>query len=420
MKRIQLIFWREYWGHLSRRSYLLFTFGFPLFFISLPLLGGIALFLAVRLALPPTDPRPIGLIDQSGLLTNATPPIQPVSAEAFADSQSAATALARGQIQAYYEIQPDYWNTGEVIVTYKTAPSEEVDGMVINWLRGYVRAQVSPDLMARLDFGPAIIHRDLTGQRSYSLDSMTQIIIIYMLIYFVRLGGSFTAEYMFGSIASEGWDRTLEIVLTSVSPLQFLLGKLLGLLAIGLTQLAIWGGTLLVLALGASSLLGLDLTGFLLTWEHLGLLVSVLGAAYLLDQMLAAGLGLVRLSGGAGSMLFSTLNAVVGLGLIYATYFVPRNPHTPLAIATSLFPLTAPLVLLVRVIVTEVPAWQLVLSQLLLWGSSIAGLFWLRWLLRANLVSNSTPFNLPRWLNQKFTGGRIPLKIDRGRETGDR
>lgn len=408
MNRIRLIFWREYWGHLSRRSYVLFTFGFPLFFISLPLIGGIALFLAIRLTLPPTNPRPIGLIDQSGLLADTPPPSQSVSVELFADSPTAAAALARGEIQAYYEIQPAYWDTGEVIVTYKTAPSEEVDRMVINWLRGVAQVQVPPELLARLDSGPAIIHRDLAGQRGYSLNSMTQIVIVYMLIYFVRLGGSFTAEYMFGSIASEGWDRTLEIVLTSVSPLQFLLGKLFGLLAVGFTQLAIWGVTLLALGLGANSLLGLDLIGFLLTWEHVGLLLSVLGAAYVLDQMLAAGLGLVRLSGGAGSMLFSTFNALVGLGLLYATYFVPRNPHTPLAVATSLFPLTAPLVLLVRVVVTEVPTWQIILSQLLLWGSSIASVFWLQRLLRANLVASTTPFSLRRWLNQKFTRGYTP------------
>jgi ABC-2 type transport system permease protein len=231
---------------------------------------------------------------------------------------------------------------------------------------------------------------------------MTQVVIIYLLIYFVRIGGSFTAEYMFSSIASEAWDRTLEILLTSVSPLQFLLGKLFGLLAVGLTQLALWAGVILTLSLGTSALMGLDLIAFLLSWEHLGLLISILLGAYLLDQMLAAGLGLVRVSGGAGSMLFSTFNAVVGAGLLYATYFVPRHPHTPLAIATSLFPLTAPLVLLVRVVVTEVPLWQIIVSQLLLWSSSAASLFWLRRLLRANLVANAAPFSWRGWLQQKL------------------
>lgn len=402
MTRIGRIFWREYWGHITRRSYLLFTFGFPVFFMTVPLAGGLILYLAVRAAMPPTDPRPIGLVDQPGILADSPIPNDPVHVERFANPQAAAAALAQGKIQAYYDIQPGYWETGEVISTYKVAPSEAVDGMVINWLRSHIRTQAPPPLLARFDAGAEIIHRDLAGRQGYSLDGMTQMVIVYLLIYFVRLGGSFTAEYMFGSIASEAWDRTLEILLTSVSPLQFLLGKLFGLLAVGLTQLALWGGAVLALSLGTSALLGVDLTGFLLTWEHGPLLVSVLLAAYVLDQMLAAGLGLLRISGGAGSMLFSTINTIVGLGLIYATYFLPRNPHTPLAIAASLFPLTAPLVLLVRVVVTEVPGWQIIASQILLWGSSLVSLFWLRRLLRTNLVANSTPFSLRGWLKQRF------------------
>lgn len=405
MTRIGYIFWREYWGHITRRSYLFFTLIFPLFMLSIPLLGGLILFLAIRAAMPPTDPRPIGLIDPASVLAAAaTDPTQPVAVQRFANSQEAAVALNSGEIQAYYEIQPDYWATGEVIVTYNVAPTEAVDRMVIQWIQAQVRAKVSPDHLARFDAGPTIIHRDLAGRRGYSLDSLTEVAIVYLLIYFMRLGGSFTAEYMFSSIAGEASDRTLEILLTSVSPLQFLVGKLVGLLAVGLTQLGLWGGVVVALSFGTSALLGFDLTGFLLNWEHLGLLSSVLLAAYLLDQILAAALGLLRVSGGAGSLLFSTFNSLVGLGLIYAAYFVPRNPHTPVAIAASLFPLTAPLVLLVRVVVSEVPLWQIGLSQILLWGSSLAGVFWLRRLLQANLIASTTRFELRRWLKEKVNG----------------
>ncbi|MBI1881306.1 MAG: ABC transporter permease [Chloroflexi bacterium] len=402
MTRIGRIFWREYWFHLTRRSYLLLTIGFPLFMLSAPVVGGIILLLAIRAAMPPTDSRPIGLIDQAGLLAGAaTTPNQPVMVQRFADAEEAAVALAKGEIQAYYDIQPNYWDTGQVIVTYESAPSEDVDTMLNQWIQSQIRARASPEILARLDGGSTITHRDLAGVRGYSLNNMTEVGIVFVLIYFMRLGGSFTAEYMFGSIAGEANDRTLEILLTSVSPLQFLLGKLLGLLAVGLTQLGLWGGVVLALSLGTSALLGLDLTGFILNWEHLGLLVSVLLAAYLLDQVLAAALGLLRVSGGAGSLLYTSIGYVTGIGLIYAAYFVPRNPHTFLAVATSLFPPTAPLVLLVRVVVSEVPTWQIILSQLLLWGSSVACFFWLRWLLRANLVANTTPFNMRHWLKQK-------------------
>jgi hypothetical protein len=61
------------------------------------------------------------------------------------------------------------------------------------------------------------------------------------------------------------------------------------------------------------------------------------------------------------------------------------------------------LVLLVRVVVSDVPTWQVALSQFLLWGSSLACFFWLRRLLRTNLVANTTPFEMRRWLKQKVT-----------------
>ena len=405
MTRIGYIFWREYWGHITRRSYLFFTLGFPLFMMSVPLMGGLILFLAIRAALPPTDPRPIGLIDPAGVLADtSSDPTYPVEVRRFAHPQEAAMALTNDEIQAYYEVQSDYWATGEVILTYEVAPSEAVDRMVTQWVQAQVRAEAPPDMLARLDGGATIIHRDLAGRRGYSLDNMIEVAIVYLLIYFMRLGGSFTAEYMFSSIAGEASDRTLEILLTSVSPLQFIMGKLGGLLAVGLTQLGLWGGVVVALSLASSALLGFDLVGFLLNWEHLGLLISALVAAYVLDQILAAALGLLRVSGGAGSLLFSTFNSIMGLGLLYAAYFVPRNLHTPVAIAASLFPLTAPLVLLVRVVVSEVPLWQIGLSQTLLWGSSIAGVFWLRRLLRANLVASATPFSLRYWLKQKVRG----------------
>jgi ABC-2 type transport system permease protein len=89
--------------------------------------------------------------------------------------------------------------------------------------------------------------------------------------------------------------------------------------------------------------------------------------------------------------------------LIYAAYFVPRNPQTPAAVAASLFPLTAPLVLLIRVVVSHVPTWQIVLSQLFLWASCIGGLFWLHYLLKTNLVSRQPVFNLRRYVAERFS-----------------
>jgi len=414
LSRILHIFWREYWGNITRRSYLVFTFGFPIFMITVPIIGGIVLAIVIRSALPPTDPRPIGIVDQIELFAEtASQPHNPVEVVFFADTQSAATALKQGDIQAYYNIQPGYWQSGEITLTYDVAPTEQVNNMFTGMVRAQIRAKTPPNILARLDRGPNIIHHGVSDDTSFSEIDIVEPVIVYLVLYFVRLAGSFTASYMFDSIASEARDRTLEILITSVSPFQFVTGKLFGLLAVGLTQIGMWGAAILVFAVGGSMLLNVDLVGFLLGWEHLGLMVNVLLATYLMDQILAAAMGLSRVSGGAGNLLFSTINSVVGISLIYAAYFIPRNPDTPVAVIASLFPVTAPLVLLIRVVVSDVPTWQIILSQIFLWGTNVLGLFWLRRLLKANLVANSSnSFKLRDWLNDRLAGLRagIPLR----------
>ncbi len=401
--RIFYIFWREYWSNVTRRSYLAFTFGFPIFMVAMPLVFGLILALAISAALPQTDPRPIGLIDQPHFLNEVSPPptAEPVQIILFADTTTAAQALAQTEIQAYYDIQPDYWETGQVEISYNLAPTQEIDQLIIRWINQAVRAKAPTEILTRFDRGPTIIHDGLETQNSYAETDYIEPVIVYMLLYFVRLAGSFTASYMFDSIASEARDRTLEILVTTVSPLQFVAGKLAGLLAVGLTQIGMWAGVIVAFAIGISALLKVDLLGYLLTWEYLWLLVIVLLGTYLMDQILAAAMGLLRVSGGAGNLLFSTINSVVGISLIYAAYFVPRNPDSSLALFASLFPLTSPLVLLIRAVVSPVPTWQITLSLILLWGTNVLGILWLRHLLKTNLIAQADSFSLRRWLQER-------------------
>jgi ABC-type Na+ efflux pump permease subunit len=101
-------------------------------------------------------------------------------------------------------------------------------------------------------------------------------------------------------------------------------------------------------------------------------------------------------------LFFNTLNWVSGIGFLYATILVPRNPNTPLAIVASMLPVAAPIVLLVRLVVSEVPAWQLVIGQVIMWGVNIASLFWLRHLLKTNLVAYAPRFKLWPWLRRRL------------------
>jgi ABC-2 type transport system permease protein len=243
---------------LTRKGYLIFTFGFPMFIVFAPLIGGVLSAFVIYIVMPAPDAHPIGIVDQVGVLLDEDEQATITEKGALLKSQEhagnivkviffrspeeAGAALATDYIQAYYNIPPDYWENGEVTLTYYTHPHGLIDMMFTNWLRQEVREGIPPELVTRLQIGPDIAHTDLTGEsRDFSFITFIEGAIVYMIIYFVRLvGTSFTANYMFDSISNEADERTLEILITSVTPLQFLLGKILGLLAVGVTQLGMW------------------------------------------------------------------------------------------------------------------------------------------------------------------------------------
>lgn len=405
MRRIWLLFWQTYGGNVTRPGYLIFTFGLPLFIITIPVVISLIGFLVIRAALPEVDPRPVGLVDETGWF-KAELPEGVVPVERFVDPAGAEQALTTGDIQAYYHISDSYWETGEVNLIYAVAPVTEIDGMIEWWLTIQLRATVPQPILVRYDNGSEITHLGLEETaETFSQQNMAEWLVVFALIYFTRSGSLFTAGYMYDSIASEARNRTIEIILTSLSRLEFLVGKLSALMATGLTQLFIWGGGVMVLVAIVARSQGISVWELATQWEHTALVLVMLFSAFVLDQMMAAAGGMLRVSGGAGPQLFNALSWVAGIALIYAAYFVPRNPHAPVAVATSLFPITAPIVMLVRVVASEVPNWQVWLSLAILWSVNLGWLFVLRHLLQRNLVAYAPRFNLRTWFKLRRQSG---------------
>jgi ABC-2 type transport system permease protein len=227
---------------------------------------------------------------------------------------------------------------------------------------------------------------------------MSAWLLVFVVVYLVQQVNLFASVRVYDSITSEAENHTLEILITSVTPMQFVVGKLSGLMLAGLTQLGIWAGTVLFLAWSSSRILGVSFFANIWGWEHLGLLVSVLLAAHVLNQILAAAFGLLRMSGGLGAQLLSAFGLITTLGMFYILYVIPPNPNTPLAIGLSLFPLTMPIALPVRAVVATVPHWQVILAQVLMWLTNILALLWVRYLVRANLMKYSAAFSLREWV----------------------
>jgi ABC-2 type transport system permease protein len=173
------------------------------------------------------------------------------------------------------------------------------------------------------------------------------------------------------SIIEEKSSRILEVLLSSVTAKQLLAGKIIGVGAVGLTQVAIW-----LAIIGAFSLVGLSSTGSMLANVHIPVIgVVAFGIYFVLGYFMYA-----TMYAALGSMVNSDQEAQqvqwpAMLPIIFSVVMatpVLQHPNSPLAFWASLFPFFTPILMFVRIMAETPPMWQILLSIVLMllttWG----------------------------------------------------
>lgn len=231
----------------------------------------------------------------------------------------------------------------------------------------------------------------------------------YLIMMFIIIYGGFVMR----SVIEEKTSRIIEVIISSVKPFQLMLGKIIGTSLAGITQFGIWIVSASLLSFVAFAVLGIDpdtlnqgadMTAMMggnmatpvpSTSEALELLQDFWQLPWLL--LIVSFLLYFIL----GYLIYSSIYAAIGAAVdnetdtqqfifpiliplmlaIYVGFFsVFNNPHGPIAVGFSLFPLTSPIVMLMRLPggIGEggVPIWQLVTSIALLIGTFI-GIVWL-------------------------------------------
>jgi ABC-2 type transport system permease protein len=197
-------------------------------------------------------------------------------------------------------------------------------------------------------------------------------IMAFMLYFAVVFYGVNVAQ----SVVAEKTSRVFEVMLSSAKPESLMLGKLLGVGAVGLTQMTIW--IVFILILSASSLwmtFGLGgLAAYGVTPLQLIFFVLYFILGFFFYSALSAGLG-ATVSQESEVQQFSmiiVLPQVIGLALIV---YILSNPGAWPVVLLSLIPPCTPIVMCLRMAAMAVPAWQLALS-LVLMVLSIYGMVW--------------------------------------------
>lgn len=182
------------------------------------------------------------------------------------------------------------------------------------------------------------------------------------------------ASYLLQSVTEEKENRTIEIVLTSLRPLQLLAGKVLGLGLLGLLQVAVWLGAGLLLLRLSGVALPADAIGAV-PWVAVALAIVYFALGYLVYGSLLAAVGATVTNVREGSQLVLLLVVPCIVPLWFLSAIIAR-PNGLLATALSLFPLTAPITMMIRVPLTPIAAWEIGVSLAVL-AASAALCLWL-------------------------------------------
>ena len=406
MNKIGLIIKREYLTRVRKRSFLIMTFLGPILLAAIYI---IPIMLALHSSSSSQNIR-VAVVDESHWFedsfknneqhTFVTMPGQPID--------SVKEMVKNGVFDMALYVPPTQLNipSNGVIYSLRQVPLE-METYINNVMQKEIEDQklmaqgVDPEIVSavKTNVNLQVMRMDEKGNEK---ETFTQVqfalgMILAMLIYFFIM--LFGGQVMQGVI-EEKTNRIIEVIISSVKPFQLMMGKIVGVSLVALTQFVMW--TLLsgVLYVGFSAFVGLGKPGVLssgtvMTQEIAGNdVMSNEGVQQILQiaQSIDFGtiLGTFVIFFILGYLLYATLYAAVGslvdnntdsqqfmlpitVPLIIAlisSFYIVNNPDSGLAFCLSMIPLTSPIAMMVR-IPFGVPIWQIVLSVVILAGTFV-------------------------------------------------
>lgn len=367
MGKLWLIAKREYLFNIKRPAFLFAAFGTPIFFVGVMILS---------IALTENTERTVsdlsvGYVDNAAVLDepNALEDYTGIFAP-YESEESARAALDDGTIDTYFVVAENYAQSARVeIYSYETMP-DTLDNVV----RDLLRVNIARDLTLRVPEARLLDSSELTIRLEDSGREVTEDGIVGLLLFPVVfavvfiLATQITSGFLMSGLVEEKTNRVIELLVTSATPMQLLGGKILGLGLLGLTQLAVWVG-LIVLAM----LLGQDLpvlSGITLPVDLLvfGLIYFVLG--YFMVAALMAAIGVLVGSEQESRQVAGFISLPLFTPYLFLfSFLVDSNGTIPVIL--SMIPFTSPMAMIMRLGIGGVPLVEVALSMSILLAATV-------------------------------------------------
>jgi len=372
MNKFWHITWHEYSRHVFRRRFLLGLLSVP----AVILVMGLVLITIMR---SETKDTPVGYIDHSGLLSNPLPAPKPqppnrtVTLIRFKDEQQAETALRAGEIQVYYVLEEDYLSTRRTKRVSMDNPSESAQEQFEGFVRLNLLAYQPREVALRVSEGTNLIVRTPDGKREMGEAEWLNVLTPFIAGLVLMLAIFSTSGYLMQAVVEEKENRTMEVLVTSVSPGQLMSGKVIGIIGVGLTQIIVW-----ILFAVAFVLVGRQINDLFrslhFSINSILLILIMFIPAFLTVAALMVILGVTVTDAREGQQVSGLLTMAVVIPYWLAVVIM-TNPNGLLAVIMSFFPLTAPVTVSMRVMFTTIPTWQLALNLVVLVLAALSSLW---------------------------------------------
>ena len=376
MNKTLLIFRHEFLHAIKRKGFIIMTLIVPV----LALLAiGVLQLVSITTMPPVVATTTVGYVDEAGGF-DQYPTQGHIELVRFDTPDDATTALINGDVSEYFVIPPDYMSTG-VINRYTLEKEVETPPIIATIIKNFLTSnlltgKVPPETVYRIEAPLDLVVTRLTetGAVATEQGGYGNVIIPAIFSLLLALSLMLSSTYLVQGLGDEKESRLIEILLSSVSTRQLLIGKVLGLGTAGIVQVAIWLASAPLLLRLASSSFG----GFISTIQLpanfliLGIVYFILG--YSLFAALSAGIGAISPNAREGQQLAMIYTLLVFVPLWFSSLLF-IFPNSPIWVVLSIFPITAPMAVMLRLGVSDIPTWQLTVSIAVLVLSTIGVLF---------------------------------------------
>ena len=386
MNAVLTVAFHEFKMMYRRRIFQMLTVGPPL----IALVALVVVWVVQNASEDEDEKTQVGYVDATGLFTGHLTQ-NDLEFAAYPGLDDGKRALLSEDVKRLYVIPPDYLMTGVVQRIEISTGLSVGGGGSENALRVFLLDNLSEsapesEVIERLKDPLVVLAAIAVDSEGLPRDlNETRIFFFLGLAFLLFVSIAMTGGFLLQGMGEEKENRIMEVLLSSVSAGQFMIGKILGLSAAGLSQVLVWvvlGRVLLEVLPSVLPDVELTLPGIAPTL--LAMAFFVLG--YLLFATLNAGLGALvpTLRESQQLSIFVAAPLIIP---IWSWLYIVENPTAAVVKFLTYFPFTAPLVVLQRLGPEAIEWWEVAASLVILALSVVVAIFLVGRVFRAFLLS---------------------------------